>query len=56
MMCLNFLGDVLMMNDEYVEYCRENCNRKVTVEDIIHDVEFGCNFCDVPYIYLERLI
>lgn len=45
-----------MIDDDYVEYCRKNCNRKVTIKDIINDVEHNCNFCDVPYIYLEELV
>ena len=40
------------MINEYVLSCKENCNRNVTVNDIIQDID--CNFCDVPYIFLEK--
>ena len=42
-----------MLECEYVEFCERNCNRKVTVKEIINDID--CNFCDVPYIYLGEL-
>lgn len=46
-------GDYIIIGDKkYLSFCKENCNRLVTKEDVIYDVEFGCNFCDVPYILL----
>lgn len=49
-------GDVEMSVEEektakrYIDFCEENCNRKVTKEDVFNSI--NCNFCDVPYILL----
>ena len=37
-----------------IVFCKENCNRDVTLDDVLNDVEF-CNFCDVPYIFIDVL-
>ncbi|WP_405285933.1 hypothetical protein [Methanobrevibacter sp.] len=34
----------------YIDFCKENCNRNVTEDDVINSLD--CNFCDVPYILL----
>lgn len=38
------------MTDGYIRFCKETCNREVTVSEILHNID--CGFCDVPYIYL----
>ena len=36
-----------------IAFCKKNCNRDVTLDDILTDTKY-CNFCDVPYIYIEK--
>ena len=40
-----------MTEKRYIGFCEENCNRKVTKEDVINSLD--CNFCDVAYILLR---
>lgn len=37
---------------EYLKICKIECDKEMTREDVLEDVE--CGFCDVPYILLER--
>lgn len=45
------------MSMEFIEkeikkICNISCNRNVTIHEILNDME-KCNFCDIPYVYLE---
>lgn len=37
---------------KYLETCKIQCNKEMTEEDVLDDVD--CGFCDLPYIILER--
>lgn len=37
---------------KYLETCKVQCNKKMTEEDVLDDVE--CGFCDLPYIIIEH--
>lgn len=44
----------MIMSDGPIPYCKKTCNREVTVNEILHDVD--CGFCDLPYIYLGEAV
>ena len=40
------------ITQEIKKICKLECNKEVTIHEILNDTE-KCNFCDIPYVYLE---
>lgn len=37
---------------KYLETCKIQCNKEMTEEDVLNEVD--CGFCDLPYIIMEH--
>ena len=38
----------------YLKICKEECNKDMTKDEVIHEVQ--CSFCDVPYILMGESV